>query len=68
LPERGIEQVVEKKMVGDTGFEPVTPTACRKLRKKLRRRKRKTLSLRRASSTSVLIFLHPDGIGLSEGV
>jgi len=33
-----------------------------------RRRKKKSLPLRRFSSTSGLIFLHPDGIGLSEGV
>jgi len=26
LPGRAVAQVVEKKMVGDTGFEPVTPT------------------------------------------
>jgi hypothetical protein len=42
LPGRGIMQVVdkvEKKVVGDTGFEPVTSTVCRKRRKKLRCRK-----------------------------
>jgi len=26
LPGKGITQVVEKKVVGDTGFEPVTST------------------------------------------
>jgi hypothetical protein len=26
LPGKGISQVIEKKMVGDAGFEPVTST------------------------------------------
>jgi hypothetical protein len=39
LPGKGITQVVEKKVVGDTGFEPVTSTVCRKQRKNLKRRK-----------------------------
>jgi hypothetical protein len=29
LPGRGMAQVIEKKLVGDTGFEPVTSTVCR---------------------------------------
>jgi len=29
-----IPQVIEKKMVGDTGFEPVTSTVCKKHKKK----------------------------------
>jgi len=29
----------KKKVVGDTGFEPVTSTVCRRHRKKPRRRK-----------------------------
>jgi hypothetical protein len=32
-------QVVEKKVVGDTGFEPVTSTVCKKHKKKKRARK-----------------------------
>ena len=39
LPGRGISQVVDKKVVGDTGFEPVTSTVCRKRRKNIMRRK-----------------------------
>jgi len=35
LPGRSMAQVVEKKVVGDTGFEPLTPTVCGKHRKKL---------------------------------
>jgi hypothetical protein len=34
-----IPQVVEKKMVGDTGFEPVTSTVCKKHKKRKRRKK-----------------------------
>jgi hypothetical protein len=34
LPGKGIMQVVENNMVGDTGFEPVTSTVCKKHRKK----------------------------------
>jgi hypothetical protein len=30
LPGRASAQVVEKRMVGDTGFEPVTSTVCKK--------------------------------------
>ncbi len=30
-------QVVEKKVVGDTGFEPVTSTVCKKHKKKGKR-------------------------------
>jgi hypothetical protein len=30
LPGKGIVQVVDNKVVGDTGFEPVTSTVCRK--------------------------------------
>ena len=33
LPVKGITQVIEKKVVGDTGFEPVTSTVCRKHKK-----------------------------------
>jgi len=29
LPGKGIPQVIEKKVVGDTGFEPVTSTECK---------------------------------------
>jgi hypothetical protein len=29
-----IPQVIEKKMVGDTGFEPVTSTVCKRHKKK----------------------------------
>jgi len=39
LPGRGIVQVIDKKMVGDTGVEPVTSTVCRMRRKKLMYRK-----------------------------
>jgi hypothetical protein len=31
-------EVVEKKMVGDTGFEPVTSTVCKKHKKKGKRK------------------------------
>jgi hypothetical protein len=34
LPGKGITQVVDNKMVGDTGFEPVTSTVCKRHRKK----------------------------------
>jgi hypothetical protein len=34
-----ITQVVEKKMVGDTGFEPVTSTVCK--RHKIKKKQRK---------------------------
>jgi len=39
LPGKGITQVVDNKMVGDTGFEPVTSTVCRLDGKKRKRRK-----------------------------
>jgi hypothetical protein len=38
LPGRGITQVVDNKMVGDTGFEPVTSTVCKRHRKKGKRK------------------------------
>ncbi len=33
-----ITQVVEKKVVGDTGFEPVTSTVCKRHKKKGKRK------------------------------
>ncbi len=30
LSGKGITQVIENKMVGDTGFEPVTSTVCKR--------------------------------------
>ena len=39
LPGRSVAQVVANKVVGDTGFEPLASTLCRRQRKKLRRRK-----------------------------
>jgi hypothetical protein len=39
LPGKGITQVVDNKMVGDTGFEPVTSTVCRRPQSKRKRRK-----------------------------
>ena len=39
LPGRGIVQIIGKEVVGDRGFEPLTSTVCRKLRKKLKCRK-----------------------------
>ena len=38
LPGSGITQVVDNKMVGDTGFEPVTSTVCKRHKKKGRRK------------------------------
>jgi len=35
----GVAQVAENKVVGDTGFEPVTSTVCRLDGKKKKRRK-----------------------------
>jgi hypothetical protein len=34
LPDKGIMPVVDNKMVGDTGFEPLTFTVCKKHKKK----------------------------------
>jgi len=34
-----IPQVIEKKVVGDTGFEPVTSTVCKRHKMKKRRKK-----------------------------
>ncbi len=34
LPDKGIMPVVDNKMVGDTGFEPLTSTVCKKHKKK----------------------------------
>jgi len=34
LPEKGITQDIENKVVGDTGFEPVTSTVCKRHKKK----------------------------------
>jgi hypothetical protein len=34
LPGKGITQVVDNKMVGDTGFEPVTSTVCKRHKNK----------------------------------
>jgi len=31
-------QIIERKMVGDTGFEPVTSTVCKRHKKKGRRK------------------------------
>jgi len=36
LPGRRIAEVVENKVVGDTGFEPVTSTVCKRHKKKKR--------------------------------
>ena len=33
-----ILQIIEKKVVGDTGFEPVTSTVCKKHKKKAKRK------------------------------
>jgi hypothetical protein len=33
LPGKGIPQVIDKKVVGDTGFEPVTSTVCKRHKK-----------------------------------
>jgi hypothetical protein len=42
-PQKGSEdsmaQVLDNEGMGDTGFEPVTSTACRKQRKNVRQRK-----------------------------
>jgi hypothetical protein len=35
---KGITQVVDNKVVGDTGFEPVTSTVCKKYKKKGKRK------------------------------
>jgi len=34
-----IPQVIEKKMVGDTGFEPVTSTVCKRHKNTKKRKK-----------------------------
>jgi len=39
LPGKGITQVIEKKLVGDTGFEPVTSTVCKRHKKPKKRKK-----------------------------
>jgi hypothetical protein len=39
LPEKGITQAVDNKMVGDTGFEPVTSTVCERHKRKKKQRK-----------------------------
>ena len=31
-------EVIEKKVVGDTGFEPVTSTVCKRLKKRGKRK------------------------------
>jgi hypothetical protein len=36
LPDKKTTQVIDNKGMGDTGFEPVTSTVCRKRRKKLK--------------------------------
>ena len=38
LSGKGITQVVDNKVVGDTGFEPVTFTVCKKHKKKGKRK------------------------------
>jgi len=39
LPEKGITQVVDNKVVGDTGFEPVTSTVCKRHKKTKKQKK-----------------------------
>jgi hypothetical protein len=38
LPGKGITQVVDNKVVGDTGFEPVTSTVCKRHKKRGKRK------------------------------
>ena len=39
LQGKGITQVVDNKMVGDTGFEPVTSTVCKRHKNRKKRKK-----------------------------
>ncbi len=39
LPRREIVKLIESEVVGDTGFEPVTSTVCKKHKRKKKQRK-----------------------------